>query len=194
MNPQERLGDDITALLAAWTQGDTAAEAELIETVYPALHELVGHHVARESAELGLQVTEVLHETYLKLRRSRETEWHDRVHFFAVASRVVRQILVDGARRRDADKRGGSFKAVDLETFSLASDPAVDIDLIALHRALERLETLDRESARIVELRFFGGLSIEETARVLGLGRTSVVVGWRHARAWLRSELDALEA
>ena len=180
-------GADVTALLVAWTNGDEGAGAPLMEAVYNELRRMARVHLRRERVEHSLSGTALVHEAYLKLVDQRRVRWQSRAHFFAVAARVMRRLLVDHARARDAQKRGRSFLTTELDA-DVAIDPP-GIDLLALDGALEKLTALDERKARLVELRFFGGLTVEETAEVLGIAAITVKRDWALARTWLYREL-----
>lgn len=178
----------VTLALQAARAGDPAAMNEVFGLVYEEIRQLARARVARHGLGGTLDTTAVVHEAYLKLLRQGEPAWEDRGHFFAVASAAMRQILLDHARRHLAGKRGGGAAHVPLESV----DPAVDDqarDLLALDAALGRLARRDEQQARIVELRFFGGLSIAETAQALGVSDATVKRAWRDARAFLLQEL-----
>ena len=180
----------ITALLDEWGRGETAALERLIPLVYPELRRVAVRQLRRERADHTLQPTALVHEAYLKLVGQRRVVWQNRVQFYAIAARQMRRILVDYARAVAADKRGGvgarriSIDAA--EEIPVARTP----DVVGLDDALERLAAIDADQARIVELRFFGGLSVEETAHVVGRSPRTVKREWRLARAWL---FDALK-
>jgi len=180
----------VTRLLVDWSKGDAKALDELMPIVYRELRRLAGSYLRRERPAHTLQPTALVNEAYLKLIDQRNAKWQNRAQFFGVAAQLMRRILVDHARQHQAAKRGGS----DQQRLSITSaekiaqQPAVD--LLALHEALEELATLDAQQERIVELRFFGGLSIEETAEVLGVGHATVERDWKMARAWLRLKLE----
>lgn len=179
---------NVTALLRRWGAGDrTAAEA-----VLPHVYEELRRIAARQFRANGhtLQPTVLVHDAFLRLVERNEIPWRNRAHFYGVAARAMRQVLVDYLRRRDRLKRGGDASRVTLIDNLIGETPST-IDLLALHDALERLEQLDPEKVRIVELRFFGGLSIAETADVLEISPASVVRRWRRARAWLFDSLSA---
>lgn len=182
--------EGLTQLLLDWNNGDEKALEKLMPVVYDELRRLARNYLRRERPGHTLQPTALVNEAYLKLVDQRNARWQNRAQFFGVASQLMRRILVDHVRQRQADKRGGSNRqrlsltAVD----RLAGKP--DVDLLALHEALNHLESLDKQQSRIVELRFFGGLSIEETTEVLGLGHATVERDWKLARAWLRRELS----
>jgi len=182
--------ESITQLLGDWSKGDQAALEKLMPLVYGELRKLAGNYLRRERQGHTLQPTALVNEAYLKLIDQRNAKWQNRAQFFGVAAQLMRRILVDHARAHQAAKRGGS----DQERLSITSaerivqQPAVD--LLALHEALQELATLDPQQERIVELRFFGGLSIEETGEVLGIGQATVERDWKMARAWLRRKLE----
>jgi len=181
---------DISQLLRSWSEGDQAALDTLVPLVYDELHRLAHHYMRHEGRDHVLQTTAVVHETFLRLTRSRPLDLQDRAHFFAICSRLMRQILVDFARSRQRQKRAG-------ETVRLESDeqaqPVVsrDIDLVALDDALTSLSQMDARKGKIVELRFFGGLSVEETGEVLDVSPETVTRDWRLARAWLLKEMNS---
>ena len=188
--PPAKPPGDVTRLLAAWSEGDAKALEELIPLVYDELHRLAQMHLARERAGHTLQPTAVVHEAYLKLVDQKRVSWKNRGHFFAVAAQAMRRLLVDHARRRDAEKRGGAVTLIPLEV----ADPAVaprETDVLALDRALEKLAALDARQAKVVELRYFGGLTLDETADVLGSSASTVGRAFRLAKAWLHRELSA---
>ena len=181
---------DITQLLLAWERGDEAARDELIPLVYDALRRIARHHLRGERAGHTLQTTALINEAYLKLVEQ-SVSWQSREHFFGIAARLMRQILVDYARARQRLKRGGNQQQISLKfADETANEQAAD--LLALNDALETLAEVDPQKSRIVELRFFGGLTIEETAQVMGISTPSVERGWRAARAWLQTELGSL--
>jgi RNA polymerase sigma factor (TIGR02999 family) len=177
----------ISALLSKWRAGDKEALEVLIPLVYQELHRIAQHHLRQERPDHTLQSTALVHEAYLRLMKQAPAEIENRAHFLAVASRLMRQILVDHARRHRAAKRGGGLKLELKEAMSLQKAP--NVDLIALDTALNELARLDPQQSRIVEMRFFGGLSIEDTAEVIGVSRTTVKREWATARAWLRREV-----
>jgi RNA polymerase sigma-70 factor (ECF subfamily) len=179
---------EMTELLHRLARGDREAEQELIPQVYCELRKIAARHLQRERPGHTLQATALVHEAYMRLTDQREIEWQDRTHFFAVAAQVMRRILVDHARQRKAGKRGGGAVQVPFtEELSLADDQC---DLIeGIDAALERLERLSPRQARVVELRFFSGLTEEEIAEVLGVSSRTVKRDWTIARAWLYGEL-----
>jgi RNA polymerase sigma factor (TIGR02999 family) len=179
---------DVTTLLVEWGSGNQAALNELTPLVYEQLRLLAARQLRRERANHTLQSTALVHEAYLKLIDQRRVRWQDREHFFAIASQVIRRILVSHARARKASKRGGGRTALALDD-SIALSGRKDMDLVGVDDALEGLSRIDPQQARIVELRFFGGLSIEGTAEVLGISTSTVTRDWNLARAWLHHEL-----
>ena len=182
---------DVTGLLLAWRAGDAAAQGLLIDVVYAELHRQAARAMRRENAAHTLQATALVNEAYLRLIDQQRIEWRNRLQFFGVAAQVMRRILVDHARQRLANKRGGGVAAVTLEDAQHGSDePSSGVDVLALHEAIERLGQLDPRQARVVELRYFGGLSIEDTAEALEISPATVKREWAIARAWLRRELE----
>ena len=177
-------GGEITALLARYRDGDRAAFDRLLPMVYAELRDRAHRQLAARRPGDTLVTTALVHEAWLKLAGSAAQSWNDRVHFFAVASRAMRQILVDTARRKTAGKRGGGARALSLDPADLAA-PGRAEELVALDEALTQLAALDDRLARTVELRFFGGLSVEETAEALGVSPRTVKRDWRAARAFL---------
>jgi len=181
--------DSITGLLLKWSGGDPAALERLMPLVYNELRRLAVRYLRRERANHSLQPTALVNEAYLRMVDQQKVEWQGRAQFYGLASRLMRNILVDHARSRQAAKRGGQQYRVSFDSDKQIGDNP-QIEFIAVHEALEHLETFDPQKARIVELRFFGGLSIEETAEVLGIGHATVERDWKLARAWLRRELE----
>ena len=181
--------DSITGLLLKWSGGDPAALEKLMPLVYNELRRLAARYLRRERANHSLQPTALVNEAYLRLVDQQKVEWQNRAQFFGLAAKLMRNILVDHARSRQAAKRGGQQYRVSFDSDKQIGEKP-QIEFIAVHEALERLATFDPQKARIVELRFFGGLSIEETAEVLGIGHATVERDWKLARAWLRRELD----
>jgi RNA polymerase sigma factor (TIGR02999 family) len=180
--------DEVTRLLRDWGGGDQQALERLMPLIYNELRQMAHRCLYRERPGHTLQTTALVHEAYLKLIDQRETRWQNRAHFFAIAAQAMRRILVDSARRHTAVKRGGSAENLSLEE---AAQVSVEPDpiLIPLDEALSRLAEMDQQQSRIVELRYFGGLTIEETAEVLGLSKDTVKNEWAMARAWLREAL-----
>jgi RNA polymerase sigma factor (TIGR02999 family) len=186
-------GAEITRLLKAWGNGDESALQRLTPLVYDRLRRLAWHYVRRERPGVTLQGTALVHEVFLRLVGMPEIDWRDRAHFFTVASRAMRRILVDAARARQATKRGGQLERADLPDSDIAAIPApVDRaqEVYALDHALTRLASLDPRRAQVIELRFFGGLTVDETAEVLGLSPLTVKRDWKTARTWLARELQ----
>lgn len=179
---------EITKYLQEWKNGNSSALEEVLPIVYNELRLIAKHYRAKENQYHTLQTTEIINEAYLKLRNQDKTDWQNRSHFFAVASRVMRNLLVDHARSKNYQKRGSGAEKVDLEDVALFS-PKADNSIVALHEALERLEKFDSRKAEIVELRYFGGLSAEETGEVLGISEITVKREWLKAKAWLYNEL-----
>ncbi|RPI11769.1 MAG: sigma-70 family RNA polymerase sigma factor [Zetaproteobacteria bacterium] len=179
---------DVTQLLQAWSRGEESALDKLVPLVYRDLHLRARRCMAGEHVEHSLQTTALIHEAYLKLVGPSPVAWESRGHFFAVASRVMRRVLVDHARARRSLKRGGDGRHVELdEELVVAGGP--DRDLVSLDDALKGLATVDERKARVVEMRYFGGLSVEETAEVLEVSPQTVLRDWRLAKAWLLREM-----
>lgn len=178
----------VTQMLVDWSKGDTDAPARLMPLVYDELRQLAHHYLRRERADHTLQATGLVHEAYLRLVDQSTTTWQNRAHFFGVAAQVMRRILVDYARAHRAEKRGGDRQKL---AFDEALTPSAErsVDLIALDDALKDLVTFDARQSRIVELRFFGGLTIEEVGEVLDVSPRTIKREWRMARAWLRREI-----
>jgi RNA polymerase sigma factor (TIGR02999 family) len=181
-----------TQLLLAWTAGDRRALDQMLPLVYDELHRLASSYLARERPDHTLQPTALVHEAFLRLINQREVDWRNRAQFLGVAAGLMRRILVNHARDRAAAKRGGERERVSLSLVEVPSG-GPDVDLIALEDALERLAALDERKAKVVELRFFGGLSVEEVAEVLGVSRATVEREWSFARAWLFDALGGNE-
>ncbi|MCA1816766.1 MAG: sigma-70 family RNA polymerase sigma factor [Acidobacteria bacterium] len=177
------MAHEVTALLAAWSDGDESAYDRLVPLVYEELHRLAHRYMRRERDDHTLQTTALVGEAYLRLVGQR-VEWQSREHFFATSARLMRRILVDHARARGYRKRGGGARRVPLEDVLEMSDERA-AELVALDEALDALARMDERKARVVELRFFGGLEVEETARLLGVSPNTVKRDWRAARAWL---------
>ncbi|HWC95488.1 MAG TPA: sigma-70 family RNA polymerase sigma factor [Candidatus Sulfopaludibacter sp.] len=180
---------DITGLLRAWSGGDAAALDRLTPVVYQELRRMARAYMRREAADNSMQATALVHEAYLKLVAGPGAQWQDRAHFFAVSARVMRRILVDNARKRLAGKRGGGAVRVDLNE-ALDGAALRNDQMLRLDHALEALAKFDPRKASVVELRFFGGLGVKETAEVLKVSAQTVMRDWRLARVWLASQLD----
>ena len=184
--------EEITQLLMSWSQGDKAALDQLVPLVYPELRRLAKRHMNRENPGHTLQTSALINEAYLKLVDQQNVEWQNRAHFFAVAAQVMRHILVDHARTRNYAKRGGGAPRVVLdEAIALTAQRAAE--LVALDEALKDLATLDGRRSQIVELRFFGGLSLEETAEAMNISPSTVQREWRAAKAWLHHTMSKTE-
>jgi RNA polymerase sigma factor (TIGR02999 family) len=176
-------------LIARASRGDRPALETLMPLVYGELRRLAAHYLRGERAGQTLQPTALVHEAYLRLLKDRPDRWQNRAHFSAIAAHVMRQILIERARARNAQKRGGGQPRVTFDESLPAAADAPSIDVLAVDTALERLAALDADQARIVELRYFGGLSIEETAEAMGISPATVKRHWTLARAWLAAEL-----
>lgn len=179
---------EITQLLVAWEGGDEAAFDKLVPLVYPELRRLAHRYMSRELGDRTLQTTALIHEAYLNLVGAREIQWQNRAHFYAISAHLMRRILVDFARRRSFQKRGGNVQKVPINDELLVSDEP-SLSLVRLDEALEALEALSPRMAKVIELRYFGGLDVDETAEALKVCRGTVLRDWRLARAWLRREL-----
>ena len=180
---------EVTGLLQAWGRGDEGALQKLVPLVYEQLHAAARRYMAGERRGHTLQTTALIHETYLRLVDVRQVKWQNRAHFYGIAAQVMRRILVDRARKRAADKRGAGWQRVTL-VGDKTPNGSRDVDVLALDDALRRLAVLDPQQERIVELRYFGGLTLDETAEVTGISTATVKREWAIARAWLRAELS----
>jgi RNA polymerase sigma factor (TIGR02999 family) len=181
---------DVTALLGAWGRGDQTALDRLFPLVYAELRRVAARQLRHERPHHTLQPTALVHEAYLRLVNQRGANWQSRAHFFGVAARLMRRILVDHARRHGASKRGEGVSCLPIEEARDVAGPA-EVPILALDQALNRLEKVDADLARVVELRAFGGLTIEETARVLSVSPSTAKRAWRTAKAWLTRELGS---
>jgi RNA polymerase sigma-70 factor (ECF subfamily) len=178
----------VTRLLHAWSDGDQGALERLLPLVEAELRRIARAYMARERRDHTLQATALVNEAFVRLVDARGLRWHDRAHFFGISARLMRRVLVDHARARGYRKRGGGAQRVTLtEVIAMSRGP--DLDVLALDRALERLATVDERKSRVIELRFFGGLNVEETAEVLHVSNDTVKRDWRLARLWLVREL-----
>ena len=202
--------DRITQLLVAWSEGDSGALDNLTPLIYEQLRRLAAQHLRREPAAQTLQTTGLVHEAFLRLVDQRSPRWQNRSHFFAIASSLMRRVLVDQARVRLAEKRGGGKANLRLDDLSAtlegrgeqllleaqsdAGEQAARANLIGIDAALTRLDALDHRQAQIVELRFFGGLTVEETAQVLEISNATVKRDWMMAKAWLARELAGVQS
>ena len=182
---------NVTAMLREWSNGNRQAQDQLFQVVYNELHGQAARYLRREQPGLSLQTTDLIHEAYLRLIDQRHVEWQNRLHFFAIAAQVMRRILVDHARSRQAAKRGGSNIRLPLdEAIATVTVTGPDLDFVALDEALNKLADIDSQQSKVVELRFFSGLSVEETARVMSVSERTVKRDWHVAKAWLRRELS----
>ena len=195
VNPQvpDRLRDvrqaaDVTGLLQAWSRGDAEALEQLAPLVHRELRAMARGLLAGERLAIGWQPTDLVQESYVRLLDWHAVHWQNRAHFFATTARMMRRVLVDAARARQAAKRGQRVEGLSLEAAEIAA-PAPALDVVALNDALAELATLDPRPSQVVELRFFGGFSVEETAETLGVSVRTVINDWNAARAWLRHEL-----
>ncbi len=179
---------EVTVLLEAWNRGDQAALDQLMPLVYTELRQMARRYMSGQPTGHTLQTTALIHEAYLKLAGQSDVHWQNRSHFFAVAATAMRHILVNHALARKTEKRGGNFQKVSLDQAAFVSDERY-AELVALDEALTRLATFDERKSRIVELRYFGGMSLEETAEVLKISVETVKRDWRMAKLWLLSEL-----
>ena len=190
MADQDKEREGITQWLIAWSDGRREALDRVLPLVYEDLHRQATRFMKREQPNHSLQPTALVHEAYLRLIDQRKVKWRNRAHFFGVAAGMMRRILVDHARVRRAEKRGGGWERVTLVGDEVAADAPNEVDILALHQSLERLAAFDPRQERIVELRYFGGLTIEEAAEVVGLSQATVVREWTIAKAWLRANLS----
>ena len=187
-DPDVNARERISQLLADWANRDAAAREQLVPIVYEELRRLAHHYMRGERTGHTLQTTALVNEVYLRLAGIDGLRWRDRAHFFAMAATLMRRVLVDYARQRGREKRGAGVSVTSLGDHAVAPQPAVDI--IALDEALERLAVADPQQSRVVELRFFAGLSVEETAEALGISPATVKRDWATAKLWLYNELS----
>jgi len=182
---------EITALLARWKTGDRSVENDLLVQVYPVLLDLARAQIRRNSGVLTLQTTELANEAYARLHAQQSVDWQNRDHFFAIAATVIRRVVVDHLRQRGAEKRGGGLPFISLDDITESQTPAIDesVDWIAVDQALTDLAEVDAECARVVELKFFSGLTTERIAEVCGSSVATVGRQWRFSRAWLGQRL-----
>lgn len=185
----DSVNKDVTKLLEAWSEGDGRALEDLMPLVYDELHRMAKRYMQSQPSGHTLQTTALIHEAYLKLADQKEKHWQNRAHFFAVSARAMRHILVDHARTRQAKKRGGTTEFVSLEDVAVISNERA-AEVVALDDALENLFVLEERKGRVVELRYFGGLSVEETAGVLKISPETVMRDWKFAKTWLLRELS----
>jgi RNA polymerase sigma factor (TIGR02999 family) len=179
---------DVTQLLQQWSNGQEQALDRLLPQIHDELRTLAASYLRRERRDHTLQPTALVNEAFLKLVDQRAAKWQNRAHFFGIAAQAMRRILVDHARAHAADKRGGEFERVPLDDVQ-ALGPTIDVDVLALDEALTRLAAMDPQQSRIVELRFFGGLTTDETAEVMRISPATIGREWRMAKAWLSAEL-----
>jgi len=180
---------DVTELLLAWRAGDEGALSRLMPLVYNELHRLARRYMAAEQAGHPLQTTGLVHEAYLRLVDANTIDWQNRAHFYAICARLMRRILIDFARSRNYQKRGAGFAHIQLEEAVTVSE-AVGSEMLAVDEALKQLAAIDSRKSEVVELRFFGGLTAEETAAALGVSPDTVLRDWKLAKAWLLRELS----
>lgn len=181
---------EVTRLLHEWSNGSQEAWNELVSLVYKELHQQAHRYLRRERPNHTLQTTALVHETFLKLAKQEKVEWENRGHFFWLSSEIMRRILVDYAKNKKRQKRGGEIEFEPLVSGLNIAIDETDVDLLALDEALTQLATLDEQQARIVELRYFSGLSIEETAHALKISTATVKRDWNMAKAWLHHQLS----
>jgi RNA polymerase sigma factor (TIGR02999 family) len=190
MESETRKSQEITVFLKAWSGGNREAADRLMQLVYKELRKLAAKYLQKQHSDHTLQPTALVHEAYMKLIDASQVDWQDRAHFFAVAAQTMRHILVDHARAATADKRGGGVQKIALDE-AVSFSEKQDIDLIALDEALQQLAEQDATQSRIIELRFFGGLTVEETAAVLKISPATVKREWAMARAWLYRQIKS---
>lgn len=188
MNSLSASQQQVTKLLSQWSHGDDAALAELTPLVYEELRRIAHHHMGGQRSNHTLQTTALVNEAYLRLADQTNPNWQSRAHFFAVAARAMRQILVSYARSQQSQKRGGGAVKIELNEAAIVS-PEQSQEIVDLHEALERLATLDARKAQVVELKYFGGLDYDEMAEVLKISRITVRRDWEFAKVWLYTEL-----
>ena len=185
---------EVTELLVQWGEGDQAVLDRLLPIVYTELHRMAARYLRGERVDHTLQPTALINEAYLRLIDSSNVRWENRAHFFGIAARVMRRILVDHARQHQAHKRGGEFEKVAIDAANEPASPKEDIDLVALDAALTLLAEVDSEQSKLVELRYFAGLTIEDAAEVMSLPLGTAKRRWTSARAWLRREISRVHA
>lgn len=189
MSQPEQTPQEITQLLRQWSEGNREGLDQLLPLVYDELHRQAARYLRRERADHTIQPTALIHEAYLKLIDQRDVQWQSRTHFFAIAAQLMRRILVDYARTKHREKRGGDDVKLPLEEAALVAVDEKGVDLLALDEALTRLAAMDEQQVRVVELRYFSGLSLEETAEALQISRATAARDWSLAKAWLHREL-----
>ena len=188
--PRVKQAGDVTGLLQAWVRGDPDALAELASLVHYELRQMAKRMLAGERVAYAWQPTDLINESYLRLLGWRDVEWKNRAHFFAATAKMMRRVLVDAARTRQATKRGAGEAPIPIDGLDVAA-PDASVDVIALESALAELAALDPRPAQVVEMRFFGGFSVEETADALGVTTRTVINDWNTARAWLYERLSS---
>ncbi|MDQ3801544.1 MAG: sigma-70 family RNA polymerase sigma factor [Acidobacteriota bacterium] len=189
MEESARNSLQITQMLKKWSEGNQEVLDKLMPLVYDELRRQASRYLRRERANHTLQTTALIHEAYLKLIDQNQVEWQNRTHFFAIAAQAMRRILVDYARERNREKRGGAAENLPLEEAAFVVSEEKSVDLVALDEALTRLAEFDERQARVVELRYFSGLSIDETADILGVSNVTVRRDWNMAKAWLHRQI-----
>ena len=192
MQNEEKISQEVTMYLSDWRQGSKDALAKLVPIVQNELTIIARRHLRRENSNLSLQTTELINEAYLRLLSERDTDWQNRIHFYAVAAKIMRNFLIDHARKRKNARRSSGFRDVSIERLQLAI-PTKNVDLVKLDEALRILEEIDERKSRIVELKFFGGLTSAETAEIVGLSEITVKREWLKAKAFLYAELSPHE-
>ncbi len=185
--------NEVTQLLVAWSNGDDVARDRLMSVVHQELHRLAHRYMRRESPGHTLQTSDLVNEAFLRLVDQRDVQWRNRAHFFGIAAQMMRRILVDYARSRHYAKRGGGATEIPLDDALVISNER-NAEVVALDEALERLSDFDKRKSQIVELRCFGGLSVDETAEVLGVSPGTIIRDWTLAKAWLRREMSSAVA
>ncbi|HJZ80623.1 MAG TPA: sigma-70 family RNA polymerase sigma factor [Pyrinomonadaceae bacterium] len=180
---------EVSALLKQWHNGDQAAFEKLVPLVYAELRALARRHLRNERGSQTLETTDLVHEAYLKLVNQRRVQWQNREHFYAIAAQVMRRVLVDHARAKTRVKRGGGNRKIAISEATVTT-PKPALDFVAFDEALDQLAEVDERKAKVVELRFFGGLSVDETARILDVSAVTVMRDWQMAKAWLHKALE----
>jgi RNA polymerase sigma-70 factor (ECF subfamily) len=189
MSPKKAVQPNITEMLHQWTRGQTEVMNELLPLIYDELHRRAAVYLRRERKNHTLQPTALVHEAYLRLIDQHDDNWQSREHFFAIAAQAMRRILVDHARNRHRQKRGGSNEDLPLEEALVAAADEANVDLVALDEAMVKLAKFDPQRERIVELRYFGGLTVDEAAKAMGVSRATAARDWQVAKAWLHREM-----
>ncbi len=180
---------EITQLLVNWSNGEEDALENLMPVVYEELHQLAENYMRRENKDHTLQATALVNEAYMRLIDQKRVDWKNRSHFFGIAGQIMRRILVDYARRKLAEKRGGNTKTVSLDD-AIVLGKGQSSEILALDEALKKLSEIDPRRGKVVELRYFGGLTVDETAEVMGTSRNTVVRDWNFAKAWLYRQIE----